>query len=305
MVTVPALAPRAALTPHLAGRRVLITGAARGIGRGLALLLAGHGARVAVLGLEPDGLAEVAASTGGPWRECDVSDPEAVRAAVAELVNELGGLDVVVANAGIAAQLPVVGGREGVMERHLAVNLLGVYYTLREAAPHIAHPGGYALLTASLAAAVHLPLLGAYSVSKAGVEALGNTARQELRASGARVGVAYYSELDTDMTERGFGTRAGQALSGGRTITGVTPVEKALRALERGVARRSRVVAAPGWVRPVLPFRAVAQRAVEAWPLPSLSEALEVARTEEVDFTTPQPEPLRGGRLRPGGGSER
>ena len=74
------------------------------------------------------------------------------------------------------------------MERTIAVNVLGVYYTLRAAGPHISHPRGYALPIASVGGGVHLPLMGAYSASKAAVEALGNTLRIELRPSGARVG---------------------------------------------------------------------------------------------------------------------
>ena len=283
------LSPHPKHTPALRGRRVLITGAARGIGAGLADLLTAHGARVSLAGIEPDLLAEVAARNHAPWRECDVADPDQVERAVDELVTELGGLDVVVANAGIAKQLPIIGGAPGVMEAHLRVNTLGVFYTLRAAGPHISHPEGYALATASLAAAVHLPLLGAYSASKAAVEAIGNTFRQEIRPSGARVGVAYYSELATDMTTRGFDTRAGKHLTGGGTISGVAPLESGLRALERGIARRSRRIVAPGWVPPVLPLRHLAQRVVELKPLPGLEESLRIARTERVDFTTEQP----------------
>ena len=123
------------------------------------------------------------------------------------------------ANAGVAAQLPLVGGNPEVMERTLAVNVMGVYNTLRAAGPHISHPGGYALPVASLAAAVHAPLLGAYSASKAGVEALGNTLRVELRPAGAKVGVAYFAELDTDMTQRGFGTEAAAKMKLGARST--------------------------------------------------------------------------------------
>ena len=136
------LSPRPKYTPALRGRRVLITGAARGIGAGLADLLTAHGARVALAGLEPELLAEVAQRNHAPWRECDVSDPDAVDRAVEELVTELCGLDVVVANAGIAKQLPIIGGQPDVMEAHLRVNTLGVFYTLRAAGPHITHPGG-------------------------------------------------------------------------------------------------------------------------------------------------------------------
>src|SRR5918999_5830022 len=143
--------------PGLRDRRVFITGGARGIGAALARRLHERGAHVAIAGLEPELLEEVARSCGdAPWHECDVSDREQVEAAVASSVERLGGLDVVVANAGVAAQLPIVGGNPDVMERTVAVNLMGVYNTLRAAGPHISHEEGYALAISSLAAAVHL-----------------------------------------------------------------------------------------------------------------------------------------------------
>ena len=276
----------------LEGRRVLITGGARGIGAALAKRLHERGATVAVAGLEPHLLARVAAELEGPWRQADVSDRAQVDQMVHELVTELGGLDIVVANAGIAKQLPLDGGDAEVMEQTLAVNTLGVYYTLRAAAPHISHPTGYALTTSSLAAAVQVPLLGAYSASKAAVEAIGNTLRLELRPSGARVGVAYFAEIDTDMTSRGFGTRAAEVLTGGGSVTGVAPLSSAINALERGIARRARRIVAPAWVAPVLPIRMIAQRAVELRGFPDLPRALQIARDEQVAFTTEQPAAL-------------
>ena len=134
------------MSDSVAGRRVLITGAARGIGATLARRLHGRGARVAVVGLEPELLERVAASCGdGPWTTCDVTDEGQVDDAVAMAVETFGGLDVVVANAGIAAQLPLVGGDPEVMRRTLEVNVMGTYLTLRAAGPHISHPNGYAL----------------------------------------------------------------------------------------------------------------------------------------------------------------
>ena len=279
-------------TPSLDGRRVLITGAARGIGAALAERLTERGARVALAGLEPELLAEVAARCDAPWSACDVARPDEVEAAVARSVEALGGLDVVVANAGIAAQLPIVGGDPEIFERTLRVNALGAYHTLRLAGPHVSHPQGYALAIASLAAAVHLPLLGAYSASKAAVEALGSTLRVELRPSGARVGVAYFAELDTDMTRRGFGTEAAAAMKQGaaKAFLRVAPLSAGIDALERGIARRARVVWAPWWVGGALAARPLVQPVVERVSQRGLAEALRIARAEQVELTTPQPE---------------
>jgi len=269
--------------------RVLITGAARGIGAALAERLHGRGHHVALAGLEPDLLAAVADRCAAPWRQCDVGDRAQVDAAVAALVDELGGLDVVVANAGIAQQLPMVGGDPAVMERTVRVNVLGTYYTLRAAGAHLAHRRGYAIAIASLAAAVHPPLMGAYSASKAAVEALGNTFRAELAPTGARVGVAYFAELDTDMTRRGFDTAAATALTGGGSISPVTDLKVAIDALERGIRRRSRRIVAPRWGRAVLPVRGLAQRVVELRVRGAVADALLLARAESPPCTTPQP----------------
>ncbi|HWJ60613.1 MAG TPA: SDR family NAD(P)-dependent oxidoreductase [Acidimicrobiales bacterium] len=278
--------------PSLAGRRVLITGAARGIGAALARRLHERGARVALAGLEPELLAEVAASCGGaPWAACDVTDEAQVEAAVATAVEALGGLDVVVANAGVAAQLPIVGGDAQVMRRTLDVNVMGAYLTVRAAGDHVSHPGGYVVLVSSLAAAVNPPLLGAYSASKAAVEVLGNTLRAELRPTGAKVGVAYFAELDTDMTSRGFDTEAAVQLTGGGTPTKVSPLSVGIDALERGIARRSRRIVAPWWVGPILPVRMTAQRVVDRYLARNVARAVATARSEQVGLTTAQPEP--------------
>ena len=281
--------PRRPDLDRLRGQKVLITGAARGIGAALARRLHERGARVAVAGLEPELLAGVAADVGGPHWECNVTDRAQVDAVVAAAVAELGGLDVVVANAGVAAQLPIVGGDPAIWDRTLAVNLGGTYNTLRAAGPHISHPGGYAIAVSSLGGAIHVPLMGAYSASKAAVEALGNTLRQELRPSGARVGVAYFAELDTDMTTRGFDTEAAHQLTGGRTITTVTPLETGIRALEQGIAQRKRYIVAPWWVRPALSTRMGVQPVIELVVRRRLAQALETARNERVELTTPQP----------------
>ncbi len=277
----------------LQGRRVLITGAARGIGALTARRLHERGARVALLGLEPEGLAAVAADCGdAPWFECDVAERAQVDEAVAEAVARLGGVDVAIANAGVGGQMTLVDGDAAVWDTTFAVNLGGTYNFVRAAGPHVSHRNGYFLLTASLAAAVHLPLMSAYCASKAAVESLGDSLRIELRPSGARVGVAYYAELDTDMTSRGFATKAAARMSaGGHGRLSVSPVEPAIDALERGIERRSRRIVSPRWVGAILPFRGIVQRLAELETRRGLGQTLEVAREEDVQLTTPQPPP--------------
>jgi NAD(P)-dependent dehydrogenase (short-subunit alcohol dehydrogenase family) len=278
----------------LDGRRVLITGAARGIGAAVARRLHSRGAKLALAGIEPEQLRAVASECGdAPALACDVRSREQVEGAVAQAVERLGGLDVVVANAGVAAQMPVIGGDPEVFEQTIAVNLVGVYYTLRAAGPHIAHKNGYALAISSLAAAVHVPLLGAYCSAKAGVEALGDAMRIELRSSGARVGVAYFAELETDMTSRGFGTEAARKLQsqirGGR-FQRVAPLSAGVDAIERGIEKRARRVVAPRWVEALLPIRMPVQRIVEEATWRGLEPVLETAREEHAPLTTELPE---------------
>jgi NAD(P)-dependent dehydrogenase (short-subunit alcohol dehydrogenase family) len=273
------------------GRRVLITGAARGIGALIARRLHERGARVALLGLEPELLREVAGACGdAPWFECDVADRGQVDAAVASAVRELGSLDVAIANAGIGAQMTLVDGDPAVWDATMAVNLAGTYNLVRAAGPHVSHPGGYFLLTASLAAAVHLPLMAAYCASKAAVESLGDSLRIELRPAGARVGVAYYAELDTEMTSRGFATKAAARMPiGGHGRLPVAPVGPAIDALERGIRKRSRRIVSPSWVGVALMFRPLVQRLVELQVRRGIGKALDIARTERPELTTRQP----------------
>src|SRR4051794_6309870 len=135
----------------LRGRRVLVTGAARGIGAALAERLASHGARLALVGLEPETMAAVAERCGEGTHggECDVSDNEQVTGAIDAAAEALGGLDAVVANAGIAAGGPLKMQELRAWERVIEINLLGVMYTDRAAIPHLERNRGYLLNIAS------------------------------------------------------------------------------------------------------------------------------------------------------------
>jgi NAD(P)-dependent dehydrogenase (short-subunit alcohol dehydrogenase family) len=170
-------------------RVVFITGAARGIGLEAAQQLVAKGAKVALVGLEPDELARRAAQLGeahAVWFEADVTDLDTLRAAADGTVERFGGIDVAIANAGIAAATPLIDGDVDAFDTIVRVNLGGVYRTLQATLPHVTARSGYVLPIASLAAAIHAPMMGAYNATKAGVEALANSLRPESRRRAPR-----------------------------------------------------------------------------------------------------------------------
>jgi NAD(P)-dependent dehydrogenase (short-subunit alcohol dehydrogenase family) len=185
----------------LDGKVVLITGGARGIGEHTARLAAARGARVALVGLEPERLAAVTADLGTQhvWFECDVTDQASLERAVRGAVEAFGGIDVVVANAGIANRGTIaVGDIEGFV-RTVNVNLVGVMRTVGATVEHVIARRGYFLLVSSAAAFTVLPGMAAYCASKAGVEQFGNAIRLELAHRGVGVGTAHPVWIDTDM----------------------------------------------------------------------------------------------------------
>ena len=101
--------------------------------------------------------------------------------------------------------------------------------------------------------------------------------------------MAYFAELDTDMTSRGFGTEAASKVKAAK-YSRVAPLEVGINALERGIARRSRRVVAPRWVGLLLPVRMAIQPFIDRVTQRGLPEALETARSEDAPLTTPQPE---------------
>ena len=169
-------------------RRSLITGArARHRRRDRAAAWRPAGRELSLVGLEPELLEQVAAECGdAAWFEADVTDRDALESAVEGTVERFGGIDVVMANAGIAGVGTVRSMDPAGWERIIEVNLLGVYRTINVCLPHVIERRGYVLPVASIAAAVHTPGMSAYSATKAGVEALGDSLRGEVEAPGRR-----------------------------------------------------------------------------------------------------------------------
>ena len=259
------------------GKTVFITGAARGLGAETARRAAARGANVALVGLEPDELARVAAQCGSnaAWFECDVTDADALKRAAEGTVERFGGIDVVMANAGIAAGGMVRSTDPTAFERTIEINLLGVWRTVRATLPHVIERQGYVLVIASLAAAVHGPGMAAYSASKAGAEAFADSLRTEVKHLGVDVGVGYFSFIDTDMVRGGdahpkLGHLRKQA---GWPANRTYPLSQAGKAIADGIEGRRRWVVVPNWARAVLVLRTAIAPLLERVSADSAAEA--------------------------------
>jgi NAD(P)-dependent dehydrogenase (short-subunit alcohol dehydrogenase family) len=276
------------------GKVVLITGAARGIGAALARYLHGRGARVALAGLEPDRLEQLAADLGdAPWFECDVTSWDDLDAAVAGTVERLGGIDVVVANAGINHIGTVETIDREAFERVVDVDLLGVWRTVRAALPHVIERRGYVLCIGSIYSAMHGPTVAAYTASKSGVEAFADALRVEIKAKGVDVGVAYFAFIDTDLVRGSLEDPAVKMMRErtpwplGKTLK----VEDAVAAAVRGIERRSRTVPYPGWTRVLLAARGVIQPLFEPFMARNSEEPVRMlneAQTRAESRRTPR-----------------
>ncbi|HEX8855161.1 MAG TPA: SDR family oxidoreductase [Thermoleophilaceae bacterium] len=268
------------------GQRILITGAARGIGAGSAKALAKRGARVSLVGLEPEELEKVAAECGPDaiWFEADITDQDALDAAVEGTVEKFGGLDVVISNAGIGAGGPLQLMEQDMWEKVVEINLIGNVRTIRTCLPHIVESKGYVLPIASAAAIVHGPLMTAYCAAKAGLEAVGNGLRVEMKPHGVDVGVGYFSWIDTDMVSGGdehpFFRKMRGELPGpmGKTY----PLSDAVAAVVDGVEHRRRWVMAPKWLRAMFFLRG-AVAAIDNKRIIKMMPEAEHAFREEIE----------------------
>lgn len=272
----------------LAGRVALITGAARGIGAETARRLAAAGAHVSLVGLEPDLLQKVAAELGDDhtWFEADVTDQASIDAAVAGTVDRFGRIDIVMANAGVAAYGTVRMHDPDAFARTVDVNLTGVFRTVHAALPHVIERKGHVLIVSSVAAFAALPGMTAYCASKSGVDALAGALRQEVAHLGVTVGSAHPSWIDTDMVREAERDLSGFSASRSSLpwpVRSTTSVDECADAMTRGIIRRSHRVYVPravgilNWLRPLLasPPAARAASRIAADIVPKLEAEIE------------------------------
>jgi NAD(P)-dependent dehydrogenase (short-subunit alcohol dehydrogenase family) len=195
---------------RLADRRMLVVGASSGIGRAIALALGAEGARVALAARRADRLRELAADVpgGAIVTPCDVRDEEACEAAVAQAVEQLGGLDALVYAAGRALLLPVEEADSEAWREVFETNVSGASLVTRAALPHLTASRGRALYLSSISADDRPPRrgLGLYVVSKAALNRLIAVWQEEHRA----VRFTRLSVGDTGATEMAVGWDRGR-----------------------------------------------------------------------------------------------
>ena len=190
----------------VSGKVVLITGGANGIGAEVARRLHGRGAKLVLTDLDETLLKEVAARLGDDrvlTVVADVRDLAAMQAAVDQGVERFGGIDIVMANAGIATTGSILAVDPAAFKTLIDVNVVGVFNTVRAALPSVIERKGYVLIVSSAAAYAAAAGMVPYDTSKAGVEHFANALRLEVAHRGVDVGSAHMLWIDTPMVREG------------------------------------------------------------------------------------------------------
>jgi 3-oxoacyl-[acyl-carrier protein] reductase len=192
----------------LAGQVALVTGAGRGIGRAVALALAGEGAGVVLAArstAELDAVAREVTAKGARALAVptDVTEEAAVTALVQRTVAAFGGLDVLVLAAGAGTFGPVVECATAAWDRMMAVNLRGAFLVCREALPSMmARRRGTIVAIGSMVTGRTLPHTGGYTASKYGLLGMARVLAEEMRPHGVRVGVISAGAVDTTLWDQ-------------------------------------------------------------------------------------------------------
>ena len=185
------------------GKKVVVTGGTSGIGLATAKLLLDHGARVLVTGRTPVTLDQAREQLGGGAIvvESDTASLTDIDTLADRVKSEFGTLDLLFANAGVTRPTPFEATAEALYDELLTVNAKGPYFTVQKLAPLMAR-GGAVVLTTSVANVKGLPMVSAYSASKAALRSMTRTLARELLPRGIRVNAVSPGPIDTGILER-------------------------------------------------------------------------------------------------------
>lgn len=194
------------MTRRLEGRVALVTGASSGIGEATATALAAEGAAVAIAARRADRLEALRGKLSDDGAKAlvldlDVTDQDACRAAVAATVEQLGGLDLLVNNAGVMLLGSIVGADTTDWTRMIETNVLGLMFMTDAALPHLLERQGHVIQLSSTAGRVAGKGAGVYNASKFAVNAFSESLRQEVTERGVRVTLIEPGMVATELRE--------------------------------------------------------------------------------------------------------
>lgn len=243
---------------------VFITGGAQGVGADVARRLRRENAKLVLTDIDAAALGALTAELGEDHvlsAVADVRDLAAMQAVADSAVARFGGIDVVMANAGIATYGSVLQVDPEAFRRLMDINVNGVFHTVRATLPSVIERRGYVLIVSSFAAYSAAPGLAAYHASKAAVEHFANALRVEVAHRGVDVGSAHMSWIDTPMVrdaKTDLGSFQQMLAKLPKPLGETTSVDRCGEAFVKGIAGRKRRINVPGWVgafrwlRPVL-----------------------------------------------------
>lgn len=243
----------------LEGRVAAVTGASSGIGEATALALAEAGAAVALAARREDRLAAIAERLDGPSvvAEADVSDEQQAREFVQRAHDELGGLNILVNNAGVMLLGPVAGADTEEWRRMISVNLLGLLYCTHAALPLIEGSGGGDIVNLSSVAGRRADAGAAvYNMTKFGVHAFSEALRQEALHTGIRVTTVAPGFVETELQGHNRNPLVQQALARSREQIGdVLAPEDIAEAIVHAISRPRHMCVNEILVRPTMQAR--------------------------------------------------
>jgi NAD(P)-dependent dehydrogenase (short-subunit alcohol dehydrogenase family) len=235
----------------LKGRVVAITGSTGGLGSAVAKALLAKGAKLALFDLDGAATAAQAKALGDDrqargWR-VDVGSLATLDSAMGEAARHFGGIDVAIANAGILSAESILTAGAGSFERVVDVNLNGVWRTFRTALPYVQPREGYLMAISSMAAFVHSPMQASYAASKAGVWAMCDSIRLELRHLRVGVGSVHPTFFPTPMMDMIHTDPVAQRIWRGNKsgMWKTVPLESVVDAIVRGIEARADMIVVP------------------------------------------------------------
>jgi short-subunit dehydrogenase len=239
-----------------AGRRILVTGGSSGIGADLARQLGAEGAKLAIAARRLDRLAEVAATCGAVPIQADVSEEPACKALIASTVQALGGLDVLLINAGVSMNARFVDVDDLMLyERLIRVNYLAAVWLTHHAMPHLRESRGQIVVVSSLAGKWGLPTRTGYSAAKHALHGFFDSLRPELAGTGVDITLVCPGPVSTEIRDVSYHT-SGATSDASWDMPSAECARQVLAAARS--RKREKLLSWPGWfgswVHPFAPW---------------------------------------------------